>query len=410
MIAYRGIYATDLPLPDDALRAFSRGWSAPAPRTETVTLQASGGRVLARDLRAATNVPEFARSAMDGFAVRAADVRGAEPGRPVFLTLAGEARPGARLALPERSVLRVATGAPLPEGADAVVRVEDAFVDGNAVGVAKAPATGADIVAAGDDLPAGTMVAPAGTVIGAALQGILASLGAERVEVYRRPSAVLLSTGDEVVPISTLPGPGEVRNSNGIVLTALLRSFGVGDIIARHVRDDVDALRRAIAEAADEHDAIVVSGGSSVGSRDFTAAALAGLPPPGVLVHGVRMKPGRPVLLAATGPRPIVGLPGNPTAAMLALMVFGAPIFAALTGRTAASPSDVGIAAESIAGTPGWACCVPVRLDAAGFVRPVAHRCSTLVSTLVAADGYVFLDAARPAIAAGDPVRVCRLP
>lgn len=411
MIAhYSGVYSNDLPLPDHALSLFFDAW-APAPkRVESVPLEAALGRVLARDVRCAENVPEYPRSAMDGFAVRADDVRQAGPGQPVFLTLAGEVRPGSRAALSPRSALRIATGAPLPLGADSVVRVEDVFLDAHAVGVSKPLPTGTDVIASGADICAGTTLARAGTAINTALLGVLATLGQARVAVYRRPVVALVTTGDEVVPIGSSPRAGEVRNSNGIALAALVRSLGVDVVTAPHVRDDVESLERALADALEAHDAVVVTGGSSVGARDFTMAALAKLKPPGVVVHGVRMKPGRPVLLAASESRPVIGLPGNPTAAMLALMAVGPPIFARLSGGFSAPPSSFGIAVEALVGKAGWACYVPVRIDSAGGVRPVEHFCSTYISSLVDADGYVHVDAERAGIAPGEPVRVYRLP
>jgi molybdenum cofactor synthesis domain-containing protein len=406
---YSGVYSSGLPLPDQALSAFFEAW-APAPkRFETVPLEAAIGRVLARDVRCAENVPKYPRSAMDGFALRAHDVRFAGPGQPLFLRLAGEARPGPRETLPQGSAVRVATGAPLPIGADSVIRLEDVFLDAKAIGVSKPVTIGTDVIAVGEDIAAGTTLARAGTVINAAVLGVLATLGHERVAVYRRPTVALISTGDEVVPIGTSPRPGEVRNSNGIALAALVRSFGVETVTATHVRDDLESLESALAAALEAHDAVVVSGGSSVGARDFTTAALAKLEPPGVIVHGVRMKPGRPVLLAASGSRPIIGLPGNPTAAMLALMTLGAPIFAELSGGSAAAPS-FGIAVEALVGKAGWACYVPVRIDSGGGVRPVEHFCSTFISSLIEADGYVHVDAERSKIAPGEPVRVYRLP
>lgn len=411
MIAqYRGVYSGGLPLPDDALSAFFEAWTPLPKRVETLPLQGALGRVLARDARSYANVPAYPRSAMDGFALRAYDVRFAGPARPSFLTLVGEVRPDSRATLPEGTAVRIATGAPLPIGADSVVRIEDVFLDTNAIGVSQPVTIGTDVIAVGDDIAAGTTLARAGTVINAAMLGLLAALGHERVAVYRRPSVALISTGDEVVPVRMSPRVGQVRDSNGVALAALLRSFGVETVTAALVRDDLESLERTLADALQGHDAVVLSGGSSVGPRDFTSAALAKREPPGVIVHGVRMKPGRPVLLAASGPRPIIGLPGNPTAAMLALMILGSPIFAKLSGGPAATPPSFGIAMERLVGKAGWDCYVPVRVDSGGGVRPVEHFCSTFISSLIEADGYVHVDAERTGIAPGESVRVYRLP
>lgn len=411
MIAhYHGVYSSDLPLPDEALSAFFEAWTPAAKRIETVGLEAAHGRVLASDFRSTVNVPEYPRAAMDGFALCADDVRFAGSAQPLFLRLAGEVRPGLRASLPEGTAQRIATGAPLPLGADSVVRIEDVFLDANAIRLSRPVPIGSDVITVGEDIADGTMIARAGTVINAAILGVLAALGQERVAVYRRPSVALISTGDELVPIGTSPRAGQVRNSNGIALAALLRSLGVESVTSAHVRDELASLERALSDALESHDAVVLSGGSSVGARDFTRAALAQREPPGVIVHGVRMKPGRPVLLAAAGSRPIIGLPGNPTAAMLVLMSLGSPIIAKLSGGPPVTSAGFGIAIEWLVGTAGWDCYVPVRIDSDGGVRPIEHFCSTFISSLVEADGYVHVDAKRTKIAPGEPVRVYRLP
>ncbi|MBV8367766.1 MAG: molybdopterin molybdotransferase MoeA [Candidatus Eremiobacteraeota bacterium] len=409
VIAYRGMHSVGLPLPDEALATFFAAWS-PAPKhVERVPLELAGGRVLAHDVRAAADVPECPRSAMDGFAVRAADLISARADEPVCLQHDGEARAGFRSTLTARTAVRVATGAPLPLGADAVVRVEDAELDANSVRFSRAVDFGTDVVAAGEDISAGAPVACAGAPISAALLGVLATLGEQHVDVYRRPSVALISTGDEVVPIGTLPRAGEVRNSNAVALAQVLRDLGAGTITTTHVRDELGALHRALTEALKTHDAVVLTGGTSVGVRDFTTAALGTLPPPGVIVHGVRMTPGRPTVLALSGARPILGLPGSPTAAMLALTVLGGPIFAALCGRNTPAAGILGIAAEAFTGKPGWVTYVPVRIGSDGGVRPVRHHRSSFVSSLAAADGYVRLEPDRAAVSAGDRLEVHRL-
>lgn len=409
MIAYRGMHSVGLPLPDEALASFFASWVRPPVDAEKVPLEAAGGRILAHDVHSAADVPECPRSAMDGFAVRAADVSSARADAPCSLQLAGEARPGFRATLTPHTAVRVATGAPLPLGADAVVRIEDVIVEANAVRVCLPVAAGTDVVAAGEDISAGTLAARAGTPLGAALLGVLATLGEERVGVYRRPSVALISTGDEVVPIGAVPRAGEVRNSNGVALAHALRDLGAGSVTRTHVRDELGALHRALSEALKAHDAVVLTGGTSVGARDFTTAALGTLEPPGVIVHGVRMTPGRPVVLAISGSRPIIGLPGSPTAAMLALQVLGGPIFAALCGGAVSSLRTFAFAAAPFTGKPGWVSYVPVRMDSDGGVRPVRHHRSSFVSSLVAADGYVRLDPDHAAVSVGERLEVHRL-
>ncbi|MEO7038503.1 MAG: hypothetical protein ABI186_00560, partial [Candidatus Elarobacter sp.] len=188
MIAqYRGVYSSDLPSPDEALAAFFEAWTPAPKRIETIALDVALGRVLAQDVRSIANVPEYPRSAMDGFAVRAYDVRFAAPTQRRFLKLTGEVRPDARGELAAGTAVRIATGAPLPVGADSVARVEDVFLDTNAIGISNPLTVGADVIAAGEDIAAGTTLARVGTVINAAILGVLAALGEVRVAVYQRP-------------------------------------------------------------------------------------------------------------------------------------------------------------------------------------------------------------------------------
>jgi molybdopterin molybdotransferase len=258
------------------------------------------------------------------------------------------------------------------------------------------------------DMRAGETVLTAGRWIGAPESGLLATLGVTRVSVFAQPVVAVLSNGDELTSPGNVPCPGQIRDSNRYAIAASLQAMGARAVHAPSVADDREAFERALAAALHASDAVVLTGGSSVGERDLTARAIATYSP-GVIVHGLRVKPGKPTVLGAAGNKPIVGLPGNPTSSLMILEAVAAPIFAALVGARALRD---GIEAEMrapIAGREGWTWYVPVVLHNEGekcFADPLPLR-SSFVSLPARAAGYVVVDE-RGGIAAGARVRVNR--
>jgi len=373
------------------------------PRVERVALDDAFGRVLARDVDAAEDFPNAPRSAMDGFALVAADT-------PGTLAIAGDVLMGdpTRAAVARGTALRIPTGGTLPEGADAVVPIEDAHAGAAAVRIERAFDAGTNVIARGSDMRSGERLLSAGARIGAPQCGVLAALGVARVDVYRRPVVAVFSSGDELVDVTETPGPGSIRDSNRYAIAASLRAMGAQ---ARHyprLADDCATFVRALADALEECDAIVMTGGSSVGERDVTPAAVAALGEPGVVVHGLRVKPGKPTLLGAAGGKPILGLPGNPVSALMMLEAIGAPIVAALCGaRLAPRPIEARLA-EPLHGRADWTWYVPVALRHEGNVllaHPLPLR-SFSVSLTARAGGYVVMDERDEEWPAGAPVAV----
>ena len=301
---------------------------------ERVPLAQALGRVLAEDVEAAVDVPGFDRSNMDGFAVLAADTFGASETAPVRLAL-GDERIATGVAPVSEVVagttLSIATGGMLPRGADAVVPVEDTDVEGASVSMRRAVVPGAAVSFAGTDVGSGETVLFAGTRLGSRETGVLAAIGCEDVLVVRRPRAAILSTGDEIVQPGERMRPGLVYDSNGRILSDAVRELGGEPDFLGAFRDDDAALRAALARALASADLVLLSGGTSKGEGDLCARVVAELEP-GIVVHGVALKPGKPICLAAAGRKPVVILPGFPTSAVFTFHEFVAPVIRALAG------------------------------------------------------------------------------
>ena len=316
---------------DEALERILAGVAPLAPRS--VPLLDAVGRTLAEDIVAARDIPPFRNSAMDGYAVRGADVAAA----PARLRVIGAVAAGG---MPERSVgageaMRIMTGAPMPDGADTVVRVEDTDNGADTVTVTAATAAGTSVRQAGEDMRRGTTVLEKGTTLRPAEIGLLASLGHPKPLVIARPRVAVMSTGDEVVDAGEEPGPGKIRDSNRYGIGAAIWAAGCGPWLRPIVRDTPDDLRRALTEACDA-DAIVTSGGVSVGDHDWVKPVVSEL---GTIdLWAIAIRPGRPLAFGQlrSGDRrvPFFGLPGNPVSALLTFELFVRPALLRMSGRT----------------------------------------------------------------------------
>jgi molybdopterin molybdotransferase len=375
----------------DSVRARVLEAIEPLP-AERLPLDQAGGRYLAEAVRAARAAPPYTCSAMDGYALRAADAPG-PASLPVGLTLyAGDvpARP-----LRPGEAARIFTGAPLPGGADTVVREEAARAEGGRVALDEAPRRGDNVRLEGEDVPRGAMALPAGTRLGARQAGLCAAVGATEVAVRRRPRVALLATGDEVVR-------GRTPDSNGAAVAGLVRSLGAL-VSRRTVPDDPEAVAAAVGEALAGADAVVTIGGVSVGERDHVPAALERLGAQ-VRVHGVPMKPGKPFLFALAGAAPVLGLPGSPSACLVAFEVFARPALLKLAGAARLDRRAVRLPlAEPVSGRPGRARFLWAALDADGRIRPLG-RDAAQVRGPALADALVRLSEGTGDLAAGQEV------
>lgn len=394
--------------PEEARQRWLPHFTHRLPSERVPTAQALG-RVTAEPITASHPMPPFPRSAVDGFAVRAADTYGASESLPAYLTVMGEVPMGAAATFrvgPGQAAL-IHTGGMLPEGADAVVMVEytQQAREGE-VEVLRPVAVGDNVIALGEDVAQGEVVISQGVRLRAAEIGGLMALGVVQVSVVRKPRVGILSTGDEVVPPETMPGPGQVRDVNTYALSAQVRRWG-GEPVAYGILPDrrealEDAARRALAEC----DLVVVTAGSSASVRDMTAEVLDALGEPGVLVHGVATKPGRPTILAVAEGKPVIGLPGNPVSALVNTDLFVRPALERLLGLRVLRPRPVVRARVTVnlpseAGREDW---WPVRLRATleGWeAEPIFYK-SNLVFRLVEADGLLKVPADATGIAAGE--------
>lgn len=286
---------------------------------ETVPLADAGGRVLAGDVRAPHSLPPFDNSAMDGFALRGADLPAA--GERTF-TLIGDVFAGATSApgVAAGECARITTGAPMPPGADTVVIKENVSIDGDRVTVHAGETAGANVRAAGEDYAEGDLALAAGTPVGAAQLAVLAALGIAAVAVRRLPRIAVIATGDELVPPGRPLGFGQIHESNAVMLAALARESGARVVMQRCVRDEPQALQAALLEAASDADLVITSGGVSAGEADHLPNVLQTIGE--IHFHKVRLKPGMPTLFGQIGACPYFGLPGNPVASAVTFRVF----------------------------------------------------------------------------------------
>lgn len=394
---------------DDA-RAIAVGL-APAVRAETVGLHDAVGRVLAADVVADHAVPPWDGSAMDGYAVRAADL-GTEGGTLELLEAVHAGEAPTRTVTPGTAVA-VATGAPIPDGADAVIAVED--TDGARTGtltVRTGTTPGRYVRRAGKDVAAGATVLTAGTVLAPFHVGLAASVGRSRLHVARRPVVALVPTGDEVVPPGQPLGPGQIHGSNDVVLAGLGRQAGAEVAVHTVAADTVDALVAALRPALGA-DALVTTGGVSVGPRDLIPDALAAMGGT-VRVHGVYVKPGKPVLIG-TVPHdgrdvPVFGLPGNPVSSAVGFLQYVRPwIRAALGDPTPHLPIVEVTCADDLRAKAGRARLERVVLaveDGRWVCRSTGSQSSGILSSLALGHGLVLIGVDEPGPQPGDRVRV----
>jgi molybdopterin molybdotransferase len=308
---------------------------------EEISLTESAGRHLSRDVTATLDSPPFDNSAMDGYAVRAGDVEGAAKGSPIRLPVRGESRAGGPLPAPLRpgSAYRIFTGAPMPEGADAIVIQEDTERHGNEIAILEASPVGKHIRARGSDVESGAVILRAGDRLWPGEIGLLASQNIARVHVFKQPRVALLSTGDELRELGADLQPGTIVNSNLYVLTEMLRELGVVPVPLPAAPDVLREIESALHEAL-EADVIITTGGVSVGTYDLVHDAFANV---GIELAfwKVRIKPGKPVAFAQYGGKPVIGVPGNPISAMVTFEVLVAPCLRKMLGDPQPHPQPV---------------------------------------------------------------------
>ncbi len=385
---------------------------------ETISLHQARTRILAEDITAAVDVPGFDRASVDGFALRAADTEGATPSTPAILSLTEDLlTPGIqpRSAVTAHHATTIATGGMIPRGADAVVMVEHTeTLPGLPLRIAvhRAAAPGTFIAGAGSDIARGETVLRRNRALGSREIGMLAAIGLDRVLVWRRPVVAILSTGDEIVAPGGALRPGQVFDSNAATLAAAVEEQGGTPLPLGIVPDDLVALRTALADAIARADIVLLSGGTSKGAGDIAARAAAELARPGILVHGVALKPGKPLCLAVQDGVPVAILPGFPTSAIFTFHAFLAPVIRAFAGRPPAAAATVQatlpmrVASERGRTEYVLSSLVP---GPDGLLAYPTAKGSGAVTSFAAADGFFAIPAMDETVPAGSRVTLHRL-
>ncbi len=382
-------------------------------QSEIVPTEEALGRVLAEAVTAPHPLPPFARSSVDGFAVQASDTFGASPSLPAYLVIIGEILMGSgkTLTIESGQAALIHTGGMIPSGADAVVMIEDTqSVRSDEVEILNPVSVGENVIPEGEDIAAGEDVLDVGIRLRPQEIGGLMAIGVTNIPVMHRPKVAILSTGDEVISPRAKPSPGQVRDVNSYTLSALVTSAGGMPIRYGIIPDQYKELDRIAQEAHTASDFVIITAGSSVSAHDITADVIAGLGKPGILVHGISIKPGKPTILAVAGSVPVIGLPGNPVSALIAARLFALPVIHQLL-RMPEQLLEARIRARlslNIASLAGREDYVPVLLESTpdgNLAKPIFGR-SNLIFTLARANGLIRIPSETTGLMAGTVVEV----
>ena len=382
---------------------------------ETIFTGDALNRIVSVEIVADEDLPDFPRSTMDGYAVRARDTFGASENLPAFLELAGEVIMGQVAAdtVSEGKAVKIATGGMIPDSADAVVMVEYCHrLDEKTIEVTRTVSPLENVISPGDDLKKGAVICERGAILRPQDIGLLAGLGIQHIGVYKRPKVAIISTGDEVIPIDQKPEPGQVRDINSYTLSAFCSQAGAIPVNLGLCKDNFSALRDIVAANLETSDTLWISGGSSVGTRDMTVKVLESFDNVELLVHGIAISPGKPTIIARIGNKALFGLPGHVASAMVVAEVFLNPFLARLSGETRAlednhyyCQAELERNVESASGRDDY---VRVKLDKRDgrfFAEPIFGK-SGLISTLVESHGLVKIDRNKEGLYKGQMVNV----
>jgi molybdopterin molybdotransferase len=399
--------------PAEALRTLLRTDPVGTERLQTIRCRS---RVLAEDLFSRVDLPHFNRAAMDGYAVRAKDTFGASASLPAYLKVVGTVEMGRDVVrrVTDGEAMRISTGGMLPPGCDAVVMVEYTEDPGNGlVEIQRGVSPWQNVIQIGDDIKRGDLVFNRGRRLRAHDLGALTGIGIATLAVFEKPVVALISTGDEIVDVTTEPAPGQVRNINQHSLAGLIEEAG-GDLRDYGVvRDERSALESLMRDALQTADLLLLSGGSSVGARDITLEAILALPDAKIHFHGISVSPGKPTIYARACGKPILGLPGYPVSALIIFDLFAVPLLRRLSGETAAKAIEArktirAVLTTNIDSPSGREDYVRVTLsdrDGRLYAAPLPNK-SGAIFTLVKADGMVRIGVNQEGLEEGEEVEV----
>jgi molybdenum cofactor synthesis domain-containing protein len=401
---------------DEAKRAISEQLKPKALGGEEISLLEAYNRVLKEDVASTLDIPPFSRSTVDGYAVKAEDTFSAEENQAVKLKVCGVVNVGEppKISIGKGEAAEIVTGAPIPEGADAAVMVEDTDREDAELSVYRAVTKNENVMKKGTDIKKGETVLKAGQVLGASEIGVLAALGLTKVKVFKVPVVAVLSTGAEVTePGKELPA-GKIYDINAYSLSTAVRESGGKPVYLGVVPDDKAELRKALEQALSSADVVLTSGGVSVGPRDLTPQIVDSLGKPGLIVCGIAVKPGKPTTIAVIGRKPVFALPGHPTSALLMFHLLVRPVIRLLSGRPGREVTTVKAKAGArIFSAKGRRTFVMVKLkrDKSNqlIAEPVETGASGAITTLAKADGFVEIPENQQFVDSGEEITVALL-
>ncbi|WP_300457612.1 gephyrin-like molybdotransferase Glp [Desulfobacula sp.] len=364
--------------------------------SETISVSQAYSRVLAQDLVAPKDLPGFRRATMDGYAVVASSTFGASESSPAWLDVVGTIRMGdiPDVDLEPGKAAKISTGGMLPQGADSVVMVEHTeLIDDTSVEIYKSVAPLQHVIDVSEDFAKDQTVLPRGVFMRPQEEGLVAGLGVTQIKTYKIPRVGIISTGDEIIPIDEDPAPGKIRDINSYTLSGFIREAHAVPVRYGIVKDDITALKTAVEKAVQQTDMVLISGGSSVGTRDYTVDVLSSLPDTRILVHGMSISPGKPTILARAGNKPIWGLPGQVVSAMVVLKIVVIPFLNTLKGlgqqdRTIRIPAKLTRNVSSAQGRRDFVRVLLEKKNNQLMAKPVLGK-SGLIRTMIHADGLL---------------------
>ncbi len=390
---------------DEALQSWFTALQLKKPKQVTVKLEESFSRVLAKDIVAESSLPRFDKSAMDGYALRFEDSFGASQFKPAVLKLIEVDEVGSKEAK------QIWTGQPIPKGANAVIMIEETKRKNNEVEIWSQMAPGENVAKRGEDVNKGYLVAKAGTRLNPYHIALAAALGYSSLEVYVKPKIAILSTGNEIVEVGVKPAENQIINSNKIMLLAMCKELGAETIDCGIIKDDLDGITNKIEEALQTADALITTGGTSVGELDLVPDAINKSGKPGVIAHGLALRPAMPTGVAVLEGKPVMILSGNPVAAVIGFEVFGRPAISKMLGlnRTESRPTVKAVMTRKVSTVLGKKTYVRVLVKVKNgefFAEPVSAKGPGAISTMTQSNGFVIVSENREGLIEGETVLV----
>ena len=394
-----------LTLTDQALQSWLNALQIGKPKVAVVSLQDASGRVLAEDIIAQEDLPRFDKSAVDGYAIKSADSVGASQFKPATFQLTENQE------ITDKQTKQVWTGNPIPKGANAVVMLENTKKREAKLEVWNQLAPGDNVSKKGEDIKKGEIVAKAGTRLNPYHIGLAAALGYSQLKVAEKPKIAILAIGNELAEVGTQLSGNLIYDSNKIMISSICRELGAETTDYGIAKDDVDEIAAKIQKALQTQDAVITTGGTSVGGLDLVPDAVNKIGKPGVVVHGVALRPAMPTALAMLEGKPVLVLSGNPVAAIVGFEVFGRPMVCKLLGMSKTEPRPMlkAVLARRVASALGRKTYVRVRVTLKSgefYAEPVSAKGSGAISTMTQSNGFVVVPENREGISEGETVVV----